>query len=222
MATIDLIYCAGGNERFYRIARDAGFLYGARLPDTVYGPLHFADQDWRAPDRERYMAAVAQHRPYMATVLDWERKEQLPEVLAWAEEIAQWVEVVGIIPKVHGGIAQLPRVIGGKLVRLCYSVPTQYAGTELMLMEFINWPIHLLGGSPGAQMEVARYLDVKSADGNYIQKLATSRCLFWQRGKHLSLTEADGKRWNGNGPEEALRRSCINVMAAWKYEQRAR
>jgi hypothetical protein len=45
---IDLIYCAAGNPRLYQIAHDAGYLYGARLPGTIYGPLHMADQEWRA------------------------------------------------------------------------------------------------------------------------------------------------------------------------------
>ena len=57
---LDLVYCAGGNARFAQIAIDAGYKYGARLPATVYHPVYFADQDWHAPDRARYMAALAQ------------------------------------------------------------------------------------------------------------------------------------------------------------------
>jgi hypothetical protein len=78
--------------------------YGAQLPATVYYPPQFVDQDWKRPDRAAYVAAVAQHRPRMATVLDWERDEQLPEVLAWAEDVAPFVERVILIPKVIGGV----------------------------------------------------------------------------------------------------------------------
>lgn len=46
---IDLIYCGGGNKRFHEIATRYGFLYGVQLPDTVYGELHFADQNWKKP-----------------------------------------------------------------------------------------------------------------------------------------------------------------------------
>ena len=56
---MELIYCGGGNAKFAQIAIDAGFLYGAQLPSTVYHPLHFADQNWKRPDREKYMKAVA-------------------------------------------------------------------------------------------------------------------------------------------------------------------
>ena len=221
MAIPTLIFCGGKTPRFCEIAMDAGYQYGAQLPCTVYAPLYFADQDWKRPNRLAYMAALARHRPIMASVVDWERIEQLPEVLSWAEEAAKWVKTVMIIPKVQNGVQLLPRAIGGKPVRLGYSVPTKFAGTELMLSEFVGWPIHLLGGSPGAQMHLAQYLDVLSADGNMAMKMA-NRGLYWLPGRSayanrwVSLKEIDGKRWNGDGNHEAFRRSCANIMAAWR------
>lgn len=222
---VDLIYCAGGNPRFYAIARDAGFLYGVQLPDTVYGPLHFADQDWKAPDRARYMAALAQHRPHMATVLDWEREAQLSEVLNWAEEAAQFVNVVVIVPKVIGGIGRIPARIGGADVRLGYSVPTRYGGTDVPIWEFGARPVHLLGGSPQRQMQYALHgLNVQSADGNYAQRMALTSCQFWEPGTaHYArnrywprLEEADGSAWGQDAPYEAFRRSCRNIARAWR------
>ena len=89
MAVPVLIYCADGNKRLAQIAIDAGFRYGARLPARgPHHPVFFADQDWKAPDRARYMTELAEHRPVMATVLDWEQMEQRDEVLSWAEEAA--------------------------------------------------------------------------------------------------------------------------------------
>ena len=167
MAAPTLIYCADGNRRLAQIAIDAGYKYGARLPGTIYHPIYFADQDWKKPDRNAYMSALATHRPYMATVLDLEDTGQLDEVLSWAEDAARYVEVVLIIPKVQGIISKLPRDVGGAEIRLAYSVPTKYGGTELPLWDFYDWPVHLLGGSPNNQMEVARYLDTTSIDGNY-------------------------------------------------------
>jgi len=195
---------------------------------TVYFPLYFADQDWRGPDRERYMAELARHRPVMATVLDWEREERLPEVLSWAEEAVQYVEQVLIVPKVIGGIPRLPRRVGGKQVVLAYSVPTRYAGTEVPLWEFAGWPVHLLGGSPHRQMEMWRYLngiaEVVSVDGNMVSKMAIKRCQFWVAGTaHYArscwwpmLREADGCWWGKDAPYEAFRRSCVNIVDAWQ------
>lgn len=226
---VELIYCAAGNQRLAEIAVAHGFHYGAQLPGTVYtdvAAVYFADQDWKKPNRAKYMAALARHRPHMATVLDWDREEQLPEVLDWAEEAAQYVRVVVVIPKVFGGIRRLPRTIGGAEVRLGYSVPTRYGGTQVPVWEFGGWPVHLLGGSPAQQMRLAHYLDVVSADGNMAQLMATSYCAFWRPGRRPftnswpSILQADGQEWGNGGtdadaPYEAFRRSCQNIMSAW-------
>ncbi len=190
--------------------------YGAQLPATVYYPPEFVDQNWKKPNRAAYMAAVAQHRPRMATVLDWEREEQLPEVLAWAEEVAPFVERIIIIPKVFGGIPLLPRRIGGREVVLGYSVPTKYAGTSVPTWEFAGWPVHLLGGSPHRQMEVVHYLSVVSADGNYINMKATQFCEWWNGRSWIPLRPKQD-----DAPYEAFRRSCVNVMTAWRQLEAA-
>lgn len=219
-----LIYCAGKNPRFDQIALRSGFELGAQLPTTQYhDSLAFADQDWKNPDLSRYGAELKKYRPAMATVLDWERVEQLPEVLEWAEEVARWVEQVLIIPKVIGGIDQLPRRIGGTPVVLAYSVPTRYGGTPVPAWEFVGWPVHLLGGSPHRQMEIAHYLNVMSVDGNMHNKMAT-RCQFWVPGTARGarnrwwpmLNETDGWRWGKDAIYEAFRRSCENIKTAWQ------
>jgi hypothetical protein len=147
----------------------------------------------------------------MATVLDWEREDQLPEVLGWAEEVAQYVEQIVLIPKVQGGVSKLPHRIGGKSVVLGYSVPTRYGGTSLFLQEFQGWPVHLLGGQPHKQMELACYLNVASVDGNYCNLKASKFCEYWQ-----------GGRWYPVRPKQrdaiyvAFRRSCENIIEAWR------
>lgn len=240
---MEIIYCADGNRRFAEIAIAAGFLYGAQLPNTIYHAPHFVDQNWKNPDRESYMAALREHKPYMATVLDWEQSEQLSEVLGWAEDAAQYVDVVVIIPKV-AEIYRLPRIIGGKSVRLGYSVPTRFGGTTVPIFDFIGWPVHLLGGAPHEQMAIAggysrrrggrrqcnlfrAELDVVSVDGNMHQKMATQFCAFWAadrttpRGYWPNIIEYDGQPWgdgsdSADAPYEAFFRSCRNIMAAWQ------
>lgn len=212
------------------IALDAGFKYGSQLPETVYYPLYFADLDWKNPNRTTYMESLKKHRPHMATVLDLERREQLINILDWASEAALYVDVVIIVPKVQGIISEIPKKVTGGEIRLGYSVPTQYGGTELPIWEFSGWPIHLLGGSPQAQMNVSQYLDVKSVDGNMAGKMAQSFCQFWVRGNARyasnrwwpTLKEANnGKDWIGdNAHLEAFRRSCRNIVSFWKNTYR--
>jgi hypothetical protein len=214
-----LIFCAAGNRRYSEIAQAAGFEMGARLPGTVYiTPLYFADQNWKNPVRNQYMDALRIYRPFMASVIDWERDEQLGEVLAWAEDAAAFCETVMIIPKV-AGVSRLPRFVNGKSIRLGYSVPTAHGGTDLHVAEFMGWPVHLLGGSPAAQMRLTAYLNTVSADGNMAMKMA-NRGLFWQPGprttnRWVSLKEADGVRFAGDGNYEAFARSCKNIVTAW-------
>lgn len=218
-----LIFCHDGNPAFARIAVECGWLYGARLPATVYERVYFADQDWREPDRKTYMAALARHRPVMATVVDWETDSQLPDVLSWAEEAAQWVaESVLIVPKVVGGVPRIPRSIGGKRVVLAYSVPTKYGGSPLALWELDGWPVHLLGGSPQEQMKLWSILscrcEVVSVDGNMTAKMARS-CRFWSRtsgpkGKWWQLRDGGDDRTEG-ADAASLKRSLTNIRNAW-------
>ena len=149
---MELIYCANGNRRFAEIAINHGFLYGAQMPGTVYFSPYFCDQDWKRPNRSVYMAKLAEHRPHIASVLDLERPAQLDEVLGWAEDAAQWVEVIMIIPKFFGAIGLLPRIIAGKSVRLGYSVPTRFGGTEVPVREHRGCPVQILGGQTNQQM----------------------------------------------------------------------
>ncbi len=221
---MELIFCSGGNRRFVEIAVDAGFLYGARLPSTVHPQyaLHFADQDWRKPDQQKYISELKKHKPYMASVLDLEYEDQLGEVLAWAEDAAQFVDIIMIIPKFFGAIGMLPRSIGGKSIRLGYSVPTQHGGTMVPAWEFTGWPVHLLGGSPQRQMELVNYFNVASVDGNYAQKMAIQYGQFWTNG---TATYAKNRYWpklsesgcdiSDDMPYEAFYRSCKNIMKAW-------
>lgn len=213
-----LIYCADGNPEFARIAVESGWRYGAKLPSTVYQPVWFADQDWKKPNREAYIAALAEHRPEVATVLDWEHPEQLDEVLAWAEDAARYVGRIVVIPKVPGRVDDVPEVIGGKPVILGYSVPTSYGGTTCGTWEFGSRPVHLLGGSPQAQMKLARYLNVVSVDGNMAGQQAR-KGRFWMRrqgpkGHWEQLSETGDNRETGV-PAECFRRSLVAIAEAW-------
>jgi hypothetical protein len=212
--------CAGGNRRFAESAIAHGWGYGCRLPGTPYAPVYFADQDWKKPDRAKYIAALEKYQPQMATVLDLEREEQFNEVMVWANEVARIVKQVIIIPKCFGIIDRIPERIGGADVVLGYSVPTSHGGTSVPLWEFGRRPVHLLGGSPQKQMELACYLNVVSADGNMACKMATSRAAFWRRKKglkgHWVCLREIGRGDEHDAPYAAFGLSMRNIMAAWK------
>lgn len=220
----ELIFCYGKNPSYVPIALAAGFRYGAQLPCSTYAPLYFADQNWKQPDRATYIAALAQHRPVVASVIDWEHAEQLADVLSWAEDAAPYVEQLIIIPKVSGQIGRIPRQIGGRPIRLGYSVPTSHGGTDLMLWEFMDWPIHLLGGSPQTQMRLARDWfgdQVVSVDGN-MHCLEATKGRFWSattnhKGHWWQLRDAGDNRTEGVYLE-CFRKSCENIIRAWRAQ----
>lgn len=219
----ELIFCYGDNRAFAEMAIAAGYRYGVRLPeDKPMAPISFADQNWHRPDvRAAYMAKLAIYRPRTATVLDLERVEHLTEVLSWAEEAAQYSEQVAIIPKAHGVINRLPRRIGGAEVILAYSIPTSHGGSAVWAEEFAGWPVHLLGGSPHMQMRwAARFRNVISADGN-MHALEAQRCRFWRakkgnKGHWVQLSEVGDTERGKDAPLRAFRRSCENIVAAWR------
>jgi hypothetical protein len=223
---VELIYCAAKNIQFAEIAIEAGFTYGARLPARVYFAPEFVDNEYKKPDFETYLKAIQEHQPRLATVIDWMRPEQRKEVLAWAEAIAPYVEIILVIPKVIGSVSSIPRVIGGTSVRLAYSVPTSYGGTPIPYNEFTDWPVHILGGSPQKARRLTRFLNVVSVDGNMHMKMATQKNAFFDPQKSTptgywpTLNEFDGQPWgdgskSADAPYEAFRRSCENIMAMW-------
>lgn len=233
MDTPTLIYCAAGNARFAEIAISHGYLYGACLPNKVYFPPAFADQDWRAFNRaetdqkraelrKAYFATLERFRPRLATVLDWEREEQFNEVMSWADEASQWVtEAVIIIPKVVGGIKRLPYKVNGRQVRLGYSAASTFSGTPVSISEFRHWPVHCLGGSIKDQMDVARKTDCRSADGNFIQQMARKNCQFFSPSRPARNTSWPTLKEAGiyikrDAPYVAFNLTCIGVPMFWR------
>ena len=217
--TPTLIYCGGGNYNFYKIAIETGFKYGVQLPDQVHGELYFADQNWKVPDRKKYMLGLAKHKPHMATVLDLEFKQQFNEVIEWAEEASQYVDVIQIIPKVNSIIKKIPQHINGKQIILGYSIPTKFGKTDVPVKEFKNWEIHLLGGTPHKQFEVWKEMKkicfIKSIDGNYYRLKATKFCEYWKSpGKWV----ADGYQNKVNAHYECFKKSCLNIYEFWNFD----
>lgn len=218
--TPTLIYCADGNKRFASIAVEHGLKYGARLPGKVYLPPYFSDQNWKKPEKEKYMAMLAKHRPVLATVLDYEYPDQFREVMGWAELASCYSETVIIIPKVIGSIGHFPPYINQKPVRLGYSAATSFAGTKVPLGDFRGYPVHCLGGSPAIQMDIHRKIGILSADGNMIAKMAR-KCQFYSpgfRAKNNSwprLKEAGLGFISQDAIYLAMHLTCIAVPLAW-------
>ncbi len=211
-----LIYCADGNRRYAEIAQRAGFLYGACSGKrrTVYYPPAFLDLDWRRPDFARHLEWAAQYRPRFAVAGDAETPAQLDAVLRQAEQLAVHAAQIIVVPKRSGLVESIPAgyVVG-------YSVPTTFGGTEAMAWEFLGRRLHLLGGSPTAQLRLAHVFGlgaIASVDGN--SHLKASRWgTFWTAAGWVSRKRARLLcPQQPDFPDAAFERSCVNIAAAWQ------
>lgn len=205
---IELIYCADSNPQIAQVAIMNGFTYGAQIPGTIYFPVDFIDQNWKDPNRRKYMTFARINNPRIATVLDLESPEQFDLVMEWAYEMSNYVsEAVVVIPKYSGAISQLPRTVNDIPIRLGYSVPTSYGATLVDLSEFDGWDVHLLGGSPSMQIELAHKMNVVSIDCNYMFKIAMYK-KYYYKGKFYEERK--------NSLVKTFDISCHNIIQDWK------
>lgn len=238
---IEKIFCAAGNKRFAAIALKYGFTYGAQLPNTVYYPVEFADQNFKDPNRVAYMQALKEHKPRLATVIDYEDHVTHDEVISWATEAALYSQEIIIVPKIKGTIPMIPDRIANRPIRLGYSVETSHGNTIVDLEEFGKRPVHLLGGSPQKQIELACHLKYKhgqrgvfnrvfsnlnvvSVDTNYHQRQAVLYNQFFASGAAATncknkwfpmLQESVFGHVMIDAPYLAFELSCMNIQAAW-------
>jgi len=172
-----LFYCGGGGKSQHdQTAIEENWLTGLRSNGKNKDHQHMAmiDNEWGdAYKHEQHMAMIKRNKPLIATVKDIETIEQLPVALKQAREIAQYCGRVILIPKIKSWLPDNKYWLG-------YSIPTGHGGTNIECSWFGDRFVHLLGGSPDAQAEFARHLNVVSLDANYAMRLADFGKSAWQ------------------------------------------
>jgi hypothetical protein len=128
--------------------------------------VFFIDIDWKNYDFDRHLNAVKLLKPQLTVARDIEDAQTLDEITREAENLAKHAGTVIIVPKDRE--LELEKRLGiPNSYRLGYSVPTRYGGTEIPTSKFAG-PVHLLGGRPDIQRELANDMDVVSLDGNRV------------------------------------------------------
>lgn len=214
---IDLVYCAGGNERLSQIAHEEGWLLGKRSDAYLrcQAPT-FIDIDYKHPDFEMHLHEVAKYRPKYATVPDLSEEcissSDIDRALNQYEQLSAHCEIPLIVPKLPGQLAMLPAEVA-----IGYSIPSSYGGAQYPLWELAGRRVHLLGGSPKMQMQIFLYLsaiaEVTSLDGNYAQKIATRFGKYWDKVwiQHPGVAAKEKDIYY-----ECWRISCRNILSAWE------
>ncbi len=218
---LDLIYCAGDNARFTEIAAQAGFLIGIRSGRSAHGyAVRFVDVEYKRPNFEKHLRAVARHRPKYATVPDLSDTEVSAQDVARAlkqyEQLSACCDIPLIVPKLPEQVALLPQDVA-----VGYSIPTKYGGVSKRMKpwHFEGRRIHLLGGSPHEQIDHYQKLslcaEVMSADGNMAQLMATQFAKYWDQG-HWVAHPARGTHTR-DLYLECWRWSCATIRRAWGH-----
>jgi hypothetical protein len=215
---IDLIYCAGGNEKLSQIAFNEGWLLGKRSDASLhcYPPI-FIDIDYKHPNFDKHLQEVEKYRPKYATVPDLSEErvstDDIERALWQYEQLRQYCEVPLIVPKLTGQIAMLPADVA-----IGYSIPTSYGGAQYPLWELAGRKVHLLGGSPKRQFQTFLHLnaiaEVVSLDGNYAQKMATRYGEYWEKHKWIKHPGVALKQKDIYF--ECWQWSCRNILHEWR------
>ena len=214
---LDLIYCAGNNQRLMFAAKEAGWLLGVRSDRASYKlPISFVDNDYKRPNWPMHLRRVDKEAPRYATVPDLrEDRLDLADVeraIKQADELANYCQIPLIVPKRSDQLAHIPARYA-----IAYSIPTSYGGAQFGPWLLAGRRVHLLGASPSTQRKLYRAIkssvEVISADGNMAQKVGLSKLNYWSR---RGVWE---KAPRGTDPYWCVIQSFITIQAMWREEK---
>lgn len=195
----------------YRVISAAirhGWLPGARYTNLRdvrrFDRLGFLDIDWRNYNFDRHLRAARSTRPIMTVARDIDDPTILDVVVDQARELARYCDHVIIVPK-HDRLAEIMETVIPNQFIFGFSVPTKYGGTSLAPHLFKRH-VHLLGGRPDVQRELANIMNVVSMDCN-----------------QFTLDAAFGDYFDGEtfrphpqgGYDRCIEQSVININQLW-------
>lgn len=198
------------SKKVIGLAMNDGWLPGARYTNLrdvktfEFRHKGFLDIDWKNYSFEKHLESAAKENPRITIARDVECIFQLEKILREAEELMKHSEYVCIVPKDTNLNNRISELIPKEFL-LAYSVPTKYGGTEVSIDSF-DRPVHLLGGRPDVQRQLADKLNVFSLDCNRFTLDARYGDFF------------DGKKFKKHpvgGYENCLKDSIRNITKLW-------
>jgi hypothetical protein len=160
------IICHG--NRVCKLAEKNGWHAGARYTNTrdVRGikKVTFVDIDWENYCFKSHLRTVMQLRPLLTVARDIVNLKKLDLILTEAEILSKYCKKVILVPK-DKKMAKIVEHLPDQYL-LGYSVPTRYGSTSIDPKYFADRKVHLLGGRPSKQRDLANDLNVYSLDCN--------------------------------------------------------
>jgi len=164
---MDIVYVRGGDKLAPKVAKMSGMAYGTRHDYVSYGDVYMLDIHWTDYDWADYLAIIAQHKPTLAMVADYEYPSQRELMLQQIEDLrALGVPRIMCCPKFDGAVTDIPDDC-----IVAVSITTGYAGFMPQAAEVAGRKLHLLGGHPDQQaraIELYANATVVSVDGNVL------------------------------------------------------
>lgn len=157
-------------RRVISLAISEGWRPGARYTNlrdvrhVAFENIGFLDIEWKSYSFEAHLTAASKVRPYVTVARDVECLSQIGSILKEAKELQRFCQRVIIVPKDKRLEGKIHKLIPDEFI-LGYSVPTKYGGTQIA-PEAFEWSVHLLGGRPDTQRQLADRMPVVSMDCN--------------------------------------------------------
>lgn len=167
---MEILKFVAHSKKAITIAIENGWFPGARytnLRDVKSVPFEnigFLDIDWKNYDFTKHLEIASAINPRLTIARDVESIFELDNILMEAEQLSKYSSLVAIVPKDIELADRLEELIPDEFI-LAYSVPTKYGGTCIPAKCFKR-PVHLLGGRPDTQRNLANELKVISFDCN--------------------------------------------------------
>lgn len=197
------------SAKVWKIAEKFGWLPGARYTNLrdvrLADRLGFLDIDWKNYNFRKHIAAAKATNPKITVAQDVVDAKDLDLILDQAYSLLEFSDDVIIVPKDISMANMILYLIPDCFV-LGYSVPTKYGGTEIGPECFGNREVHLLGGRPDKQRQLAERMAVGSIDTN-----------------RFTLDASFGDYFNGErfqrhpigGYERCIADSLANINRVW-------
>lgn len=207
---MEILKFVAHSKKAISIAKKQGWLPAARYTNMrdvktfEFKGVGFLDIDWKNYQFNKHLEIAEMHRPRLTMARDIECIFQLDSILKEAEQLLAYSSKVAVVPKDPNLDGRLTELIPAKFI-LAYSVPTRYGGTEVSIESF-DRPVHLLGGRPDTQRDLANKLVVYSLDCNRFTYDARFGDYF------------DGETFRPHpegGYENCLKDSITNINALW-------
>lgn len=211
---MEILKFVAHSKKAIELAKEQGWLPAARYTNMRdvksfdFRDIGFLDIDWKNYSFDKHLEITEKHQPRLTMARDIECIFQLDSILKEAEALSKFSKQVAVVPKDTNLNNRLNELIPKEFI-LAYSVPTRYGGTEVSIESF-DRPVHLLGGRPDTQRDLANHLNVYSIDCNRFTYDARFGDYF------------DGETFRPHprgGYENCLKDSIKNINNLWKnYE----